>query len=374
MKKKEFVTEYDAILDAFSKVNINEAVAPLYRGKIVEDEETYNKVQQLLDCNDMEHAHKFLLDIDFEDISPETKQKVDDLYSLAVSEGYINNITKNSSNDEDEDVSDEGDILDKDEQSSDYDENEKINDREASLKDSTRINLSTLKTVAFTLFYSAIKDGEIRTGECYSNANTMENAKLDAIQKLRKLGFTAIDIIAAEESDPNSIGVEDFDGIEFGEKTNYDEIKSSDEEDDEESDDEDEFKSDEEESDEEDEEDDEESDEEDESISESIKINEDSEDSKDSEDKKETKDEKKEDEEEYELSRSEKLDYFKRYMEEYKYLLRKNGFESYSEMPLKDRVIFYREMNDIWEGKPDPTTFMSEDNIKKIENMRIKLD
>lgn len=350
MKKKEFVTEYDAILDAFSKVNINEAVAPLYRGKIVEDEETYNKVQQLLDCNDMEHAHKFLLDIDFEDISPETKQKVDDLYSLAVSEGYINNITKNSSNDEDEDVSDEGDILDNDEQSSDYDENEKINDREASLKDSTRINLSTLKTVAFTLFYSAIKDGEIRTGECYSNANTMENAKLDAIQKLRKLGFTAIDIIAAEESDPNSIGVEDFDGIEFGEKTNYDEIKSSDEEDDEESDDEDE------------------------SISESIKINEDSEDTKDQEDKKETKDEKKEDEEEYELSRSEKLDYFKRYMEEYKYLLRKNGFESYSEMPLKDRVIFYKEMDGIWEGKPDPTTFMSEDNIKKIENMRIKLD
>ena len=43
-------------------------------------------------------------------------------------------------------------------------------------------------------------------------------------------------------------------------------------------------------------------------------------------------------------------------------------------MPLKDRVIFYREMNDIWEGKPDPTTFMSEDNIKKIENTRIKLN
>ena len=87
--KKEFICEQDRIMAAFAKVNLREAVDPIFRGKIVEDEDTYNKVQQLLDCPDMEHAHQFLLDFDFEDLTPEVKQKIDDLYQLAISQGYL---------------------------------------------------------------------------------------------------------------------------------------------------------------------------------------------------------------------------------------------------------------------------------------------
>ena len=92
MKKKvqkEFVCEQDRLMAAFAKVNLREAVTPIVRGKVVEDTDTYNKVQQMLDCPEMEHAHKFLLDVDFDDLTPEMTQKVDDLYQLAISNGYI---------------------------------------------------------------------------------------------------------------------------------------------------------------------------------------------------------------------------------------------------------------------------------------------
>ena len=213
---------------AFAKVNLREAVTPIVRGKLVEDTDSYNKVQQLLDCPEMEHAHKFLLDIDFDELTPETKQKIDDIYQLAVSNGYIH--TDNDPNAEEDELADEvGDeaeeIADEDnaqpqisDASGGYEASAPGVSQDAMAKDTINVSAPEMTSCAFVLFYSAMKNGQIKTGECYSNATTIENAKLDAIQKLKKLGFTAVDIIAAEEADPSARGCDSRQPDSFGEK------------------------------------------------------------------------------------------------------------------------------------------------------------
>ena len=375
--KKEFVCEQDRIMAAFAKVNLREAVDPIVRGKIVEDEETYNKVQQLLDCPDMEHAHQFLLDVDFEDLTPEVKQKIDDLYQLAISQGYLTSDEPAATDEEPgnnfptEGAGEQPQISD---MSSGF-ENDNPNPALASMKDPTQVAQTNLATCAFTLFYSAMKDGEIKTGECYSNATTLENAKLDAVQKLQRLGFTAVEIIAAEECDPNAKGCDEKQPEEFGEPLNdvsepeTDAVTDAAEEtpaDDMESADD---SSDEEES---EEEDDSDEDEEDEPVDEAEEEKADNE--KDNEeDKEEEEPEEEEPDDGEELSRSEKLDLFKRYLEEFKGLLQKMKAETYADMALADRAKFYDEMSKIWDGKPDPSQFMTDDNVKQIEHMKIKI-
>lgn len=354
-QKKEFVCEQDRFMAAFAKVNLREAVDPLYRGKIVQDEEAYNKVQQLLDCPEMEHAHQFLLDVDFEDLTPDVKQKVDDLYQLAVSEGYFDDFTSNAEENEQPEVSDN---------SGGFEEGSLPDPVVNAQKDPTVVTTPTpLNSCAFTLFYSAMKNGEIKTGECYSNATTMENAKADAVKKLQKLGFTAIEIIAAEECDPNARGCDERQPEEFGAPVNG-EAKSDEPDveeivDDEEDDDLEDQESEEDASEKEAEADDED-DEEDEVVGEA-------------EEEEEEKEEP-EDEEPAELSRAEKLDYFKRYLEEFKSLLKKMKAETYADMALADRAKFYDEMAKVWAGKPDPAEFMSDDNVKQIEHMKIKIE
>ena len=382
MKKKvqtEFVCEQDRIMAAFAKVNLREAVTPIVRGKLVEDTDTYNKVQQLLDCPEMEHAHKFLLDVDFDDLTPEVKQKVDDLYQLAISQGCIKSDTDPEDDEEDsleneDDTSDPG--LNQPSDNSGGFENEAIPDSEkAAAKDSIGIGSPEFNSSAFVLFYSAMKNGQIKTGECYSNATTIENAKLDAVQKLKKLGFTAIDILAAEEADPSAKGCDSRQPDSFGEKT-YEPIEKSDpkpvedvkdavpsapakkEADNAKEDSEDEDKPEEKEDKEPDEDK--------------------AEEEKPADDKEEKEEEPEEEEPEEEpaekeMSRSEKVEMFKEYLNEFKQLLQKMKSECYSEMSLADRAKFYDEMSKIWKDKPDPSEFMTDDNVDQIEHMKIKI-
>ena len=378
MKKKiteQPLTEMEAYQLALSKVNLREAVAPLFRGKIVEDEDTYNKVHQLLDCPKMEHAHKFLLDVDFEDITDDVKQKVDELYQLAVSQGFIEGSQEEAEEDEvaNEVGKEAADIAQSEiSDNSGGFEKESVSDSSvAASKDSIQTAAPELNSCAFVLFYSAMKHGEIKTGECYSNATTMENAKIDAIQKLKKLGFSSIDIIAAEECDPNARGCDSRQPDSFGEKT-YEPIEKSDpkpvedvkdavpsaqakkEADNAKEDSEDEDKP-EEKEDKESEEDK-------------------AEEEKPADDKEEKEEEPEEEEPaEKEMSRSEKVEMFKEYLNEFKQLLQKMKSECYSEMSLADRAKFYDEMSKIWKDKPDPMTFMTDDNVDQIEHMRIKI-
>jgi len=390
MKKKtqkEFVCEADRIMAAFAKVNLREAVTPIVRGKLVEDTDSYNKVQQLLDCPEMEHAHKFLLDIDFDDLTPETKQKIDDIYQLAVSNGYIQSDNDPNQEETDEvadEVGDEAaDIAEGDDvqpqvsdNSGGFEAGAPGVSQDAMEKDTINVSAPEMASCAFVLFYSAMKNGQIKTGECYSNATTIENAKLDAVQKLKKLGFTAVDIIAAEEADPSAKGCDSRQPDAFGEKayeTHADDAVTSSSD-----------------------------------IADAVPTapaKKEADNAKDNSEKEEPKEDKPEDKEEpdkeepaddkekedepeeepkeeepkddepeeKEMSRSEKLEMFKEYLNEFKQLLQKMKAETYIEMSLADRAKFYDEMSKIWKDKPDPMTFMTDDNVDQIEHMRIKI-
>lgn len=160
---------------ALEKIELNESAMPMVNGHLVDDVDTYNKIQELLGCNEMIHAHTFLYDIDPEDMSEDVVKKVNELYQLAVDKGYV-----------------------EDKYSVDSEIDKQIPDETDPMVQQER--------VCWTCLYSAIKNGEIRTGECYSNAADTTAARYDVIGKLSNLGFTSIEIIAIEAGDPELCG------------------------------------------------------------------------------------------------------------------------------------------------------------------------
>lgn len=160
---------------ALEKIELNESAMPMVNGHLVDDVDTYNKIQELLECNEMIHAHTFLYDIDPEDMSEDVVKKVNELYQLAVDKGYV-----------------------EDKYSVDSEIDKQIPDETDPMVQQER--------VCWTCLYSAIKNGEIRTGECYSNAADTTAARYDVIGKLSNLGFTSIEIIAIEAGDPELCG------------------------------------------------------------------------------------------------------------------------------------------------------------------------
>ena len=59
---------------------------------------------------------------------------------------------------------------------------------------------------AYVIMYSAMRDGQIKTGEAYSNALNTRSAKADVISKLEKAGYQNISILAIEAGDPDMTG------------------------------------------------------------------------------------------------------------------------------------------------------------------------
>lgn len=203
----KYITESEMYINALHKCRLNKSVAPLVRGIIVEDTDTYNKVQTLLDCPEMEASHPFLYDLDLEDVAEEDADKVNKLYDLAVEKGFV-------SNDEREDV-------DEDEWTDDTLATDQFGEEptpeitsEPIVPTDTDTNLAVdpvaepLPSNSYTCLYSAMKGGKITTGECYTNALDPEGAKAEAIVKLTALGLTAIDILATETGNPAMKGAE----------------------------------------------------------------------------------------------------------------------------------------------------------------------
>lgn len=197
MKHIFSTAEFDELKNAFYRCNLKEAVQPRSEsGKIIEDSDTYNRVQKLLATPEMEEAHGFLYDIDFDHLNDGIVSKVDSLYNLAIDKGFI----------QDENVAPV--------EEPDFSEDPLTNDGVGSEK--APFMNDTLDS-AYTCLYSAMKDGELKTGECFSNAKDTQSAKADAISKLANLGFTSIEIIAIEQGDPASRGtpnVSNVDNIE----------------------------------------------------------------------------------------------------------------------------------------------------------------
>lgn len=319
---RQHVTELEIFQNALRKIKINEAAIPMHNGKIINESDTYSKVEKLLACPEMEQSHQFLYDIDFDQLDDETIKKVDDLFDLAVKQGLLelepeeeldatSDVTEDPSG-----VSSEGDV--------------------------TEVIPSTQNMVnCYTCFYSAIKNGEIKTGEAYSNAPSPEQAKVDAISKLSQLGFTDINIIAIETGDTDIANC-DVLAHTVNEPNNppapIETVESK-------------------------------------TLTEDLPtLAEDEDDKEDKSSEDEQQEEKKEEKPSTpEISHQEKIELFTKFFKLFKDLLIKMKQTSYKNFDIDGKAEFWNNMSSMWKEKYDPRDFMTAANKDKLENMEIKI-
>ena len=145
----EILTEFDELQAAMAKINMNESVFPYVNGRLV-DSDSFNKTQKLLNCAEMISAHKYLYDLDLDQLTPEEKSKIDKLYDLGVERGFIvDDLTKWD------------------------DENGEENEPEDTGKQPEVVDAVSDKTSCWTVIYSAMRDGQVKTGEAYSTADSL---------------------------------------------------------------------------------------------------------------------------------------------------------------------------------------------------------
>lgn len=84
----------------------------------------------------------------------------------------------------------------------------------------------------WTVLYSACNtDGDVKTGQCYSNSINIRSAKADCYAKLERCGYTNVKILAIEAGDPDSCGPAD-DASECPIDKNVDKLAASNADDD----------------------------------------------------------------------------------------------------------------------------------------------
>lgn len=440
----ERLTDFDEYMNAMKKIRLDESVFPVVRGSIVvEDEETYNKIQKLLNSDEMEASHKFLYNLDSEDLSEDEVEKVNNLYKLAVDRGIIKDPNAKPDDDEDdtedsdEDSDDDTEAKDTKKKKKDVDSEEDEADEDADKSESEWdggiIDYSNTfdsmpkreqfknptysiksKIPTYTVLYSATRNGNIRTGEVDSYANSPRAAKMDAIAKLIKCGYQHITILTIEAGDPDSAGMgdeEDYacddcedDSIDMMEEADDREVVSHlmdpigiktssanlvrrncvrmdaiEEDDDDDVMDEDEEEAEKEEEkqenkkadkapandDTEDTEDDPEDDDEDDVEAEPEDTDDDTEDVED-----EPEDEG--DDTDDELSPSDKENYKTQYKNAFKTALKKQGVITLNDLDLDGKIKFFTELARLWKGKPDSNKFMTDAEQKKLEAIKLK--
>ena len=166
-----------------------------------EFDRTYDMIQSLLSCRKMCKCHPYLYTLDQENLNESDRKKVEDLYECAVKRGFVRGEETN-----------EGEIgaMDVGQEPDPY------ADRLCGSPDDSLTPLGMDNTPAartsdcanpsFTVLYSALKDGQPKVGEYYSNALDMESAKRECISRVAGLGCTAIRVLGVEQTgavDPN---------------------------------------------------------------------------------------------------------------------------------------------------------------------------
>ena len=374
----EILTEFDELQEALKKVNLDESVMPYVNGILVDDV-AYNKVQKILDCPEMISAHKYLYNLDLDQLSEEEVDKIDKLYKLGCDRGFIiDDLTKW---DDTTPVDDAASSIVKDEQ-------KPVEEKPIAG------SLFKAKVPCWTVIYSAAsKDGQIKTGEAYSNAISASAAKADVKAKLSSIGYSNITILAIESCEAD-VEVDNFktsdtaqdataetpvDGVAENDMLNgkphnnhVDEKEESDEEssddsdsdsssDSEETSDAGSSDSEEESSDEEDTGSDEESEESDEESDEEESSDDDS-----------TEDSDSEEDEEDELDANEKAELKDKYKKVFKNTLSKCKFEtSFNDLTLEQKVKFFTELSKAWKDH-EPNEFMTDKEIEQLNNVVVK--
>ena len=200
---------------ALRNVNLTESVMPLFRGRIVENVDVYNKVHRLLNCPEMERAHKFLYDVDYDQLTEDTITKVNNLYDYAVKNGFVDDESDAVEvNDEDKPLDNATDVdplnntqpqnqavvtEDDDEAIEEVPAEEEPAKEEEPAEAPVETPVETPATSGCVCLYTAMKNGKLHTGECPSDATDPEQAKYDVTNKLTQFGYTDINILAVED-------------------------------------------------------------------------------------------------------------------------------------------------------------------------------
>ena len=382
----EILTEFDGLQEALKKVKMDESVMPYVNGRLVDDA-AFNKTQKILDCPEMISAHKYLYNLDMDQLTEEEINKIDQLYKLGCDRGFIvDDLT-------------------------DWDKPE--TPEQAEIKQEVKVEEPAQKPVGGTLFkakvpcwtviYSATsKDGSIKTGEAYSNAISASAAKADVNAKLSRIGYSNISILAIEatdacdctaaktciedeevveddmldgrvhnnhvsEADDEEESAED-EGAEEEEETEEDNEEDSSEEDSSE----DEEQSSEEDDAKEDKVEDTKSEESTEDGAEEEEDDSEDEESSDDSEEEESSEEGDDGEEKEELDANEKAELKDKYRKTFKNVLVKCKFDtSFNDLTLEQKVKFFTELSKAWK-KNEPTEFMTDKEVEQLNNIVVK--
>ena len=354
------LNEFDAYQAALRKINLNEEVMPIYKGKVLtENVDTYCKIQKLLACNRFEGAHRWLYDLDIENLDESEINKVCNLYNLGVERNLITD--DDDKNEETTEKTDECDLM-----------NGKM-DQIIPVKDPAPVipaikPMPEMPTSAYTVVYSAMRDGELKTGEAYSNSLNTRSAKADIISKLEKAGYQNITILAIEAGDPDMSGCDntfckqaEIPAYEDEATVNEEDKETSDEKDNSEDNSKEDADSKEDASSNDEDKKEEDAEEPDEKIKD---------DAKEEDGKEDASDDKAEDE----LSDQEKIQLKDSYKKAFKATMQKCKYfdKSFNDLTLEEKVKFFETINDAWKNKADPSKFMSDKELETLEKVVVK--
>lgn len=190
------MNDFDIWQKELRKIDLTTAVAPVVRGvMLVEDSqvEAYNKIQKLLNCPELESSHRFLYNLDPTELTEAEATKVANLYQLGVDRGFI---APEQDDEEDDETPDQGSS----------EETAGTEQKEAPQPPVQSELPATVPQAAYTVLYSAMRNGQIKSGEAFSNSVNTRSAKADVISKLERAGYSNISILAIEAGDPDAQG------------------------------------------------------------------------------------------------------------------------------------------------------------------------
>jgi hypothetical protein len=154
---------------------------------LTEADITFNKIEKILNCPEMEKCHPYLFTLDREHVMERDKKKVDELYECGVKRGFIK---------EDDASADDGEIQECDDCDSPLCGGPDDSLADLPMKDVPRQEVQAKPT--YTVLYSAMKNGDVKVGEFYSLATSNESAKNDCITQLQSAGYTNVSVMAIE--------------------------------------------------------------------------------------------------------------------------------------------------------------------------------
>lgn len=192
--QEDISEKFHTILESqyFQRDDSVEPPDPLDAELTKEAEQTYQKIKKILNVPEMEKAHPFCFGLRQGNVNECDRQKIDQIYQLGIDRGFIDPEDEENGNPE---GCEDGECCDDDALCGGPDDAIHPQDMENPLPQEPAPANS-----AFTVLYSAIKDGKVKVGEFYSNAVDNPGAQEDCINNLTQVGYGNIRIIGTEQN------------------------------------------------------------------------------------------------------------------------------------------------------------------------------